>query len=145
MSCISIFFVYSSIIWTSDSDTDMSFSMVPKLILLLKRYKTSSISFKKFLASKPSFISSFKYFKDSFSLPFKTSLNREITLLLSASPNISLTSVSSTILFSTIDCEIKARSSSDIESLTEPSDVLAINFIASFDILPFSFSAIFFK
>ena len=54
-------------------------------------------------------------------------------------------SLSSIILSSSIDCEIKARSSNDIESLTDPSDVREINFIAFSDILPFSFSAIFFK
>ena len=82
---------------------DISFSIGPKLIRLLNKYKTSSMSFKKFLASRPSLISSFKYFKASFSLPLRTSLNKDITLLLSASPNISLISLSLIALLSLMD------------------------------------------
>ena len=41
-----------------------------------------------------------------------------------------------------MDWEIKALSKSEIASLTEPSEVLAINLIASSEIFPFSFLAI---
>ena len=44
-----------------------------------------------------------------------------------------------------IDWEIKALSNNDIESRTEPSEVLAISFIAASDIFPFSRSAIFLR
>ena len=103
------------------------------------------MSFRKFFASSPSLISSCKNLRASFSFPLKTSLNNDIILLLSASPSICLTSGSSTCLPSLIDWEINALSNNEIESLTEPSDVLAINLIASSDILPFSLSAIIFR
>ena len=48
-------------------------------------------------------MSSCKNFKASFSLPVNTSLNNDIILLLSANPNICLTSGSSICLPSLID------------------------------------------
>ena len=44
-----------------------------------------------------------------------------------------------------MDWEINALSRREIASLTEPSDVLAINRIASSEIFPFSFVDIFFN
>ena len=122
----------------------MSLFKGPRLILLPKRYKTSKMSLRKFFASNPSSIRSCSRSNASFSFPSKISLNSKITFDLSARPSIFLTSSSSiTLLFK--DCEIRARSNNETESLTEPSEVLAINLIASSLIFPFSFREISFK
>ena len=53
----------------------MSFSIGPKFILLLRRYRTSKISFKKIFASIPPFISSLNILSDSFSGKYKDKSN----------------------------------------------------------------------